>query len=178
MSLASNKRKLAAACIGAALILVLGAGVAMARNKTVYVVVKSAKLRAGGDVGQSEAVAYVVYGTELTVLDENENYYKVSVRDEANKKDVVGWISKKSVSDKRPKAEVQGRNLSGLSKLTGSQAGEAAASRGINEGMKYAKNKNLDKQFEWLKEMETHAPSPDALDKFMKEGGLGPYAGE
>jgi SH3-like domain-containing protein len=161
--------------LGMLVALVLAAGAAYARSKTVYVTVNSAKLREGPEAGQSKAVCYVPYGEPLEVLDENENFYKAKWGEK------VGWVHKSQVGEKRPREEDMRKSRAGLTQMTGSQASAAAAQRGLfdgTQGRAYADAKGLQNEYKMVQWMETLAPSQEALDRFMEEGKLGPYREE
>ncbi|HHN45966.1 MAG TPA: SH3 domain-containing protein [Planctomycetes bacterium] len=166
---ALQNRKIRLFAAGVSLALLFAAGAVYARNKTVFVNVRSAKLREGTEEGQAKAVCYIPYGEPVEVLEENETYYKVKWGQQ------VGWMHKSQVGDRRPPAETRGKSLSGLTKMTGSQAAAAGAGRGLLEGKRYAEARGLDKEFKYVELMETFAPTPEALDAFLREGGLGPY---
>ena len=166
----SGKRLLPAA-MGLLVLLFLAAGVTYARNKVVYVTVRAAKMRKGPKAGQSQAVCFVPYREPMEVLGETDKFYQVKWGTK------TGWVYKSQVSAKRPRRrEYHGRSHSSLTRHTGSKATAAGASRGLMEGRKYAAAKGLTKEYKMVEWMETLAPTPEALDKFMEEGHLGPYA--
>ncbi|MBN1808038.1 MAG: SH3 domain-containing protein [Planctomycetes bacterium] len=178
MKLPRNHKRPLLLGLGLLAVVLCLAGAVYARNKIVWVSTRTAKLREGPGAGEAKAVAYVPCGEQLEVLEENEKYYKVLWHDDEAGADFTGWVSKKQVSDERPRGEYQGRSRANLTKLTGSKAGATAGTRGLNEAQKYAKAKNLEEQLKFVTWMETLAPLPEALDSFMEQGSLGPYSEE
>ena len=162
------------------LVVLLVAGTVLAKKKVMYVKVRAAKLKTSIEPGNMEYVGFLKHGTKVEVVEQKGDWLRVLVP--AGGVAYQGWVHTSQVQAKRPPKEAL--KSTGLTKMvtgksvTGVDATKGAASRQLLEGQKYANSRRLDKEYEvvvgW---MEHLAPGYDALDRFMQEGGLGPYRG-
>lgn len=161
-----------------ALAVLLVAGTASAKKKSMYVKVRAAKLRVSIEPGNLEYVGFVPYGAKVEVVEQKGDWLRVHVP--AGDVAYEGWLHESQVQEKKPPREAL--KSTGLTKLvtgrsvTGVDATKGAASRQLLEGKQYAESRKLDKEYEkvvgW---MELLAPGPEVIDQFMQEGHLGPY---
>jgi uncharacterized protein YgiM (DUF1202 family) len=113
-------------------------------------------------------VATVHYGDRLPVLEDNESWIKVRAGE------TKGWLHSSALTTKEI---VLNPNASDLSKA--SSSGEIAlAGKGFNKEVEdnfRQNNKNVN--FEMVDKMEASTVSQEAVESFLKSGGLKPAGG-
>lgn len=137
--------------------------------KSVYVSIKTARLRSGTSAFDKD-VAKVKLGDKLSVKGTSERWIKVKTSD--NKE---GWIYDRQVSEKKPKDMDAFASKKGKVKFGGGGSHDAsAAARGLSSG-KYAKKNGYN--ISAVAAMENAKIDDDLLNQFLREGGLGEYEG-
>ncbi len=162
-------------CLLLAAFLILSPGPAWA--ETWYV--KSSRTRMTVDPsGRSRTVGTLSAGQPVNVIGEKGRYYKISV---GGKK---GYVYKFKLTRKPPAGRKSSRGGGDLSSLLGGQKMAAAESssassiRGLSPiSEQYGKSQGIPQnQIEAVRQMESFQVSPEEVDRFLEEGGLGPYA--
>lgn len=151
---------------------------ALAQDK-LYVASEGAKLKADKSAS-SDTVAELPVGTPLSVLGQEESWYKVS----ANGK--TGWIYRGKVASAPPEASKQGGdNLfggGGSSGIMVSEADSARSVRGLNESEQQAAKaanrpvRTLAEYQQALNKVLAETVSKKELEGFLKAGRIGEYA--
>ncbi len=152
------------------------AAVALAQT-TLWVSSTGAKLKAETRA-TSATVAEPPLGTELTVLETQDKWYRVSVPGGA-----TGWIYRGKVSETPPAGSSAGGGGGLFGGLASSsiQAGAADTSRSIRglspETTQYAENAGTPQQYrQALDRVLARQVGDAALDRFLREGRIGEYA--
>ncbi len=143
---------------------------AVAAPRTLNVQVREGCIRAGPSA-LSAMVARVSYGETLAVLEEQGSWFKVKKQDS----DVSGWMPKTSLTPRKVKLSAGEDDA----KVSASGGELALAGKGFNSKVESefkAKNKNLN--FAAVDAMEKIKVSTQAMQAFLKDGGLAPQATE
>lgn len=141
---------------------------ALADGPAMSVQVKSGQLRAAPSF-LGKLVGNVNYGERLQVVERQGDWSKVTTPAGQD-----GWIHTSALTKKK------------ISMKAGTQDAQAAASgdelalagKGFNSEVEAdfkAKNRNVD--FTWVDKMEKLKVSPEAVQQFLKEGGVQPNEG-
>ena len=144
--------------------------------ETLWVASEAAKLKADHSAS-SETVSDLTMGTQLTVLETENRWYKV--RTPSGKE---GWIYRGKVSDVRPEKETQDSdNLFAGMQSSSISADEAQTSRSIRglskETEQYAKQRGTPEAYQKaLDQVLAMTVSPKLLEVFLRNGKIGEYA--
>lgn len=151
---------------------------ALAQEK-LYVASEGAKLKADKSAG-SDTVAELAVGAPLSVLGQEESWYKVSANGQ------TGWIYRGKVAATPPEASKQGGDnlFGGLggSSIMVSEADSARSVRGLNESEQQAAKaagrptRTLAEYQQALDKVLAEKVSKKELEGFLKSGRIGEYA--
>lgn len=150
------------------LLCLLGITTLAADQKVMGVQIKEGQLRLQPSF-LGKVVATVAYGTPLTILEEQGDWFKATLgKDGAN-----GWIHKSALTKKAINLKA-GQNVSQVQERE-----LVIAGKGFNQQVEQEfKLNNKTITFDWVDRMEKNfAVSQEAQQKFLKEGGLTPEGG-
>lgn len=140
---------------------------------SVWVKSRYAKVRAGQSV-RTKVVGKPSYGEELPLLSTERGYCEVQLSEGA-----TGWISRVWVSFKKPEDRSEALERLGREGRKGSASvGYTAGSRGLSpSARRYADKKELREALKALERMEAARIDDARLERFLKQGRLGPWRG-
>lgn len=163
--------------IAAAAGVLLLAAPALAQDK-LYVASEGAKLKTDKSAS-SDTVAELPVGTALSVLGQEESWYKVTAGGQS------GWIYRGKVAATPPEPSQQGGNLfggAGSSTIMVSEADSARSMRGLNESEQDAAKaagrapRPLSEYKQALDKVLAEKVEKKELENFLKAGRIGEYA--
>ncbi|HAK96764.1 MAG TPA: SH3 domain-containing protein [Planctomycetes bacterium] len=146
----------------------LAAGACTAGAATMSVQVKSGQLRATPSF-LGRVVAPLSYGDRVEILETKNPWMRV-----AGPRGQRGWVHGSALTEKKIAMASGSRDAQ-----TGASSDELAlASKGFNSDVEAdfkAKHRNVD--FTWVDRMEKWKAAPEAMQAFLKDGGLKPAEG-
>ncbi len=128
----------------------------------------------------SDILAEVPLGTEVTILEAKERWYRVTTPDGE-----TGWIYRGRLAESPPADEVLAESedlfagMDDSSTIEASKADTARSIRGLSpETETYAENQNTPAEYRKALEkvLKTEIKTGE-IDSFLKQGHIGPYAG-
>jgi uncharacterized protein YgiM (DUF1202 family) len=157
-----NKRWLGLCLIG------LAAAAIAAGPAAMSVQVKNGQIRANPSF-LGKVLAPLNYGDRVQVLEQQGDWSKVSAAGGQ-----TGWIHSTALTKKNIAMKAGGQDAQ-----TGGSGDEPAlAGKGFNSDVEAdfkAKNRNID--FTWVDKMEKFKVAPEAMQQFLKDGGIQPHEG-
>jgi SH3-like domain-containing protein len=148
--------------------LVLAVALATVRAGEMSVQVREGPVRATPSfLGQ--VVGNLAYGDRVQVLGQRPGWMQVSARG-----GLSGWMHQSALTEKRVVLRAGSADVQ-----TGASGEELAlAGKGFNSDVEAdfkAKNRNVD--FTWVDKMEKIKVAPEAMQRFLKDGGIQPHEG-
>ena len=140
----------------------------LADGPVTSVQVKTGQIRATPSF-LGKVVSPVNYGERLQVLEQQGDWSRVTAAGGQ-----TGWVHNSALTKKKIAMSAGGQNAQ-----TGASADEMAlAGKGFNSDVEAdfkAKNQNVD--FTWVDKMEKIKVAPEAMQRFLSEGGIQPVEG-
>jgi hypothetical protein len=155
--------------LGLVATLVLAAASALAAQ--VFVKGRTATIR-DGKTSRSAVVGTADKGAALEVLEEGGGFYRVKLPSGAE-----GWVSSVWVDVKPPAKDGEMEKLGAMARSGGSSdVSYTAGARGLSpQAREFAATRDAAAVAAALERMEAVRIAPETIERFLEEGGLGPY---